>query len=489
MRRMSQAQRAALRKAHAERRGDTIAAGGHRGGFGLLAGSHLSESIIQRKEGDITPIKRIIKRKLPFELDEETKSKSKRHRPTPDPTPPLPPFPEEELVEIEREWHAVMEHNIDLALGVSSNNRDEEIAARWGVGTGRTVRNLAARLQERGSLARKKGSGAKGTVVDNTFYVECFGKKAIEWDYEFTHEDMANALKEETGVGSKSAVQRLMSKLEYKRRRRIIRPFLTPEHMGARLEWAKRWMKFRYNLSNTCVVWIDEKCFYAFKSRGTICYCPPGVDPTPDYALSKTQIPWVMFLGACAAPRMEHDFDGKIGLWHVGEEKTALRKSKFHERGDSYWANVNMDGDVFMRMIKELLIPAILNKCTWVDKILVQMDSAGGHRTNESLPELNRVGAACTPRIEFECQPYRSPDCNLWDLGIWNSTQSRVQKVKYDKNAKASMNQRIIDAVMTMWDEYPGEEKLGSIVLTLAAVHREIIAHLGGNSFAQPRKL
>jgi hypothetical protein len=162
-----------------------------------------------------------------------------------------------------------------------------------------------------------------------------------------------------------------------------------------------------------------------------------------------------MFFGAVAAPRWHLGFDGKIGLWHVGEEKVALKKSKFHDKGDVYWVNVNMDGDLFVNMVKTYLIPAVLSKCSWAKKIIIQLDSAGGHRVNSSVVELNQVGSSCQPPIEFRTQPCRSPDTNVLDLGTWKSMQSRVVEVKYDRFAEESINQRIINAVNDMWCQYP----------------------------------
>jgi hypothetical protein len=49
-----------------------------------------------------------------------------------------------------------------------------------------------------------------------------------------------------------------------------------------------------------------------------------------------------------------------------------------------------MDGDKFVEMCKDSLIPAIRGKLSWAKKVEVQMDSAGGHRVNESVNELNR---------------------------------------------------------------------------------------------------
>jgi len=118
----------------------------------------------------------------------------------------------------------------------------------------------------------------------------------------------------------------------------------------------------------------------------------------------------------------------------------------------------------------------------------VQIDSAGGHRINESIPELNKIGKNPGLQIEFVTQPCRSPDTNVLDLGLWNSMKSHVVEQKYMRNSPLSMNQRIINAVMEMWTEYDSEIITG-IFHTLKAVLVEIESCQGGNSFKQPRKI
>lgn len=402
----------------------------------------------------------------------------------PPPFQPLPP----DIEALERKWNAVLELRHLQDTGTSTNEAVDEIGERFNVGTGRNVRLLSDYVDKRGSLVRQVGSGAPRTVSNRKDILDFFEEKAKDFDYIFTFEVMANAIKEEFGHGSRTTVKRIMDHLEYTPKRRVIRPFLTEEHRLERLKWAREWSNFDFFDGETVVVHIDEKCFYAFSNRGRVAYMPPGVDPEPLYALSKTQIPWVMFLGAVAAPREEHDFDGKIGLWHVGEEKTAQRRSKFHDKGDVYYVNINMDGDVFMTMMEEEVIPAIIEKCSWAKKVIVQMDSAGGHRIGESLDYLNKIGKKSQPPIQFRTQPTRSPDTNVLDLGIWNSMKSRVPDVKYDRKATESMTQRIINAVDEMWEEYD-PSKLNNIFITLTAVLEEIKKNDGGNSFKQPHTI
>ena len=66
--------------------------------------------------------------------------------------------------------------------------------------------------------------------------------------------------------------------------------------------------------------------------------------------------------------------------------------------------------------------------------------------------------------------------------------KSPVVEQKYMSSSDLSMNQRIIDAVMEMWDSYE-PEILTSIFQILKAVLYEIEAAEGGNSFKQPRKM
>ena len=436
--------------------------------------------------------KRERKRKVVFDMAESLRNQSKKRRVS-DPEPHVKAVRAEvvpeELFDLERKWNCVRVYDVARATGEATHQFANEAGNYWmGVG-GRIVRKWSTRVAETGSLLRQPGSGAPTTVSERPDILEFFEEKAVEWEYEFTFEAMAEALKEKYEVGCTSTVKAIMDHLEWRKTRRVIRPFLTPEHMAERLHWATEWINFDYVGGETALVAIDESCFYGFESRGKVCYCPPGVDPEPLYALSKTQIPWCMFFGAVSPPRPEHGFDGKIGCWHVGQEKTALRTSKFHEKGEVYWVNINMDGDVFVTLCKEKLIPAIAAKCQWAAAVVVQLDSAGGHRIKSTLDILNEEGRKQTPPIQFRTQPTRSPDTNALDLGIWRSMKSRVTTVKYARHAEESTNQRIINAVTEMWMNYPGTEKLSAIFLTLTAIYAEIIAAKGGNSFKQPRKL
>jgi hypothetical protein len=393
---------------------------------------------------------------------------------------------EGQLDELEAQWLALKTYTERRSRETMSNKAIDELAEQLLGKSGRTLRNLADRADTRGSLRRKIGSGAPRTVF-NPEVIAFIETQAAEWAFEFSHEAMALVVKGEFGVGSKDTVQRILYECSWKRVKQHLRPFLTEAHMKARIEHAKAYQGFNYFTDRTVVVHIDEKWFYAFRNGRTL-YVPPGVEAPSLPALSKTQIPKVMYLCAVAAPRRSRGFDGKIGLWMVGEEYTALRKSRFHDKGDVYMVSRNMDGDFFSQMVEEKLIPAILEKCSWADNVRVQLDSAGGHRILEMIPRFNEMGKKTKVKIEFVTQPTRSPDCNILDLGIWNSLQSHVPTVRYGRSEDEPMEIRIQNEVENMWNLYPGYEKLEAIFHTLKAIHRCIIDNFGGNKFKPPRK-
>ena len=113
--------------------------------------------LLEVKEG---PRNRIKKRL--FESEEHLRDYSKRPRPNsseilPEPKPILPE--PEKLLELERKWHAVLEFQEFKILGICTNELANAIGEKYGVGNGRNVRFLAEKVEERGSLLRKEGSG------------------------------------------------------------------------------------------------------------------------------------------------------------------------------------------------------------------------------------------------------------------------------------------------------------------------------------------
>jgi hypothetical protein len=106
-------------------------------------------------------------------------------------------------------------------------------------------------------------------------------------------------------------------------------------------------------------VHIDEKWFYlTMKVRR---YIMAANETLPHRTVShKSHIEKVMFL--CAQARPRHDtaancqWDGKIGIWPVGDRVRAQRRSSKHKRGDWKWKNKNVDSEVYLEMMRDVVI-------------------------------------------------------------------------------------------------------------------------------------
>lgn len=185
--------------------------------------------------------------------------------------------------------------------------------------------------------------------------------------------------------------------------------------------------------------------------------------------------------------RPDLGFDGPLGLFVVGREAMAKRNSKFREKGEVYMKQENMDGELFREIVTEKIFPAIKKKLKRAKSVRLIFDRGGGHDITTSLPALNKIGAKMKPRVIVECQPANSPDCNIWDLGLLNSMKSRLPIVRYVSDAEKTIEDRIVDEVMKVWDMFPSD-KFHAIFETLKMVHRSIIQFKGGNEFMMPHK-
>lgn len=403
--------------------------------------------------------------------------------------PVVPRTPVKDLLQpAERKYRAIIAYREEKSANNNhlSNARTDELAKQYEIGTGRHLRAVSKLVGSR-SLNRKPGTGVQPFVSHRRDIIEFMESKAKEWNYEFNQRAMAAAVKEKFEVGSLKTVQKMMRVEEWTKSKIYIKPYLSDEHILARLQWAEQRKDFDFFSTEKVVVHIDEKYFYAFRD-GKIIYYPKDCEPPTTPALSKTQIPKVMFFGAVAPPNASKNFDGRIGLWLVSKPKVAKKNSKFHDRGDEFEVPAMMNGELFLRLCKEELIPAMEAKLKWAKRIEVQMDSAGGHKINTSVDELNSYCQSKSKwkKICFVTQPTRSPDLNVLDLGIWNSLQSNVQSVKYDKNADLQMHERITAEVMRMWDAYDGSTKLTKIFRTLTMIYNAVIKSEGRNDFKLP---
>lgn len=114
------------------------------------------------------------------------------------------------------------------------------------------------------------------------------------------------------------------------------------------------------------VVHVDEKLFNLYKSATR--YYLAANEPLPYRSTpNKRYIGKVMFLAAVARPRYDYHkkryFDGRVGIWSIAEVVPAKRTSANRPKGTPVIQNISMTREVYVRMLKEQVFPAIRAHC------------------------------------------------------------------------------------------------------------------------------
>ncbi|ETP21394.1 hypothetical protein F441_05085 [Phytophthora nicotianae CJ01A1] len=169
-----------------------------------------------------------------------------------------------------------------------------------------------------------------------------------------------------------------------------VKPSLTATHKLQRLTWALAQVHrpigcclYRFDAMYN-VVHIDEKWFNMYKASSRY-YLTADEEMPYRTCPNKRYVGKVMFLAAVARPRYDFSrktlFDGKIGIWPIVERARAKRTSKNRAAGTPITKNINMSREVYVRMLREKVFPAIRQKWPGSRKaiIRVQQDNAGPH--------------------------------------------------------------------------------------------------------------
>jgi len=250
--------------------------------------------------------------------------------------------------------------------------------------------------------------------------------------------------------------------------RKGTRPKLSEKNQEARAEWAKDHLEDDWELQ----IDIDEKLFYAWSSAGTL-KIPPEHEKPKSELMSKRFIPKVMMLAAVGKPCEKHKWDGKLGIWEVGVMREALRGDSRTglKRGDMIFESGTLDHEGWVKMLLELVFPAIRTKLPRAKVVKLQFDNAGPHKTHSEVdPRLAAAMSKGKPRIVFVEQIAQSPCTNLCDLGFFRSIDSRLPKLRSFSLLE------LISQIKDAFAEYPSA-KLSSLVIMKARVTRCIADH------------
>jgi hypothetical protein len=233
-------------------------------------------------------------------------------------------------------------------------------------------------------------------------------------------------------------------------------------------------------------VHIDEKWFHMCQDGEGYLLCLDE-EPPERHVKHKGYIGKVMFLCAQARPRWNPhtntQWDGKIGIWPIGNYTTAKRNSKHRPAGTTEWENHNVDHELYRDMMVDLVFTEIMNKWPvgqWNNpsfRIRIQQDGAGGHTKFDDVylsQALEDLGLA--DKISIYTQPPNSPDLNILDLGLFNALQCAY----YDHAPRNEVE--LITMVEQTYGDYP-HEQINRLFITLQTVFNSILANNGCNQY------
>lgn len=109
----------------------------------------------------------------------------------------------------------------------------------------------------------------------------------------------------------------------------------------------------------------------------------------------------------------------------------------------------------------------------------MQQDNAGPHVAEDN-PAIGAAGLEEGWTIEMSCQPARSPDMNVLDLGLFNA----IQSVQYKRPSHKLED--LVTAVQDAFESIPSST-IDKCFITLQKVLQCVIADNGGNSYKLPR--
>ena len=311
-----------------------------------------------------------------------------------------------------------------------------------------------------------------------------------------------------TGI-PKSTVQRYFEKLQYQRRLSWLKPTLTLANQMKRLDYVlnkivsnevstaaveTRNKKRGDNIVATPtyvfqsmdgVIFIDEAWFYLRQNKQWT-RVKKGEEPFEPLSVKhKSHIPKIMFLCAVARPNADHNFNGLVGYWRVTQPRTALRKSKNHDKDEVYQEDCSVTAEWYKDcMTKDGgIMDCARKKMPWLKNRVFTMihDNASPHTGKGNDAYFASAGVYNRYRCKVECQPSNSPDLNILDLGLFRSLKARVDGAK---NYRGDLNDMVkfIESEWLAYDVVTCER----VWACLFANYRGVLANGGSNVYERP---
>ncbi|OWY98043.1 LOW QUALITY PROTEIN: hypothetical protein PHMEG_00031292 [Phytophthora megakarya] len=221
-----------------------------------------------------------------------------------------------------------------------------------------------------------------------------------------------------------------------------VKPTLTPAHNTKCLQWALAYIGIP-------LVHVDEERLHFYKETTTY-YFTAAEQLSYSCCPNKKYIGKVMFVGSggktpLRISRNQH-FDGKLGIWLIVEQKEAVRTSISRPKGTVINKSVSMTRKLYRKFLIDMvslkselsyqlhisylnIIKCLIFILEYVQgsTVFVQQDNAGPH-VLENDDEMEEVVKLEVWNIKMRCQPPRSPDVNMLDLGYFSSNKALQYK-------------------------------------------------------------
>ena len=259
-----------------------------------------------------------------------------------------------------------------------------------------------------------------------------------------------------------------------------MRPKLKQEHKAARKIFATSMLENRFHLHFD----IDEKLFFTHTANGFVWTLPNHM--TEDemrriketHVESKRHITKVMVVTAVGRPIHDGDFhfSGKLFMARCSVPVTAKQDSVHHKKGDRYDKDVNVNGTLYVHLIKQLLARiTVLFGTQYPDAIItIQHDGAGPHRSVWAEQMVTKLGELNHPMVVFIRQNAMSPEQNANDLAVYRHMGSVVAEFDYRTATE------LMDAIISAWRRIP-EALLDRVFAMKCMVFKAIVCADGGS--------
>lgn len=367
------------------------------------------------------------------------------------------------------------------------------------------------RMMHDGTFRRRTGSGAEPSVADECG-VAAMEEVARAANFRGSLRSIAKTLRNEHDMQvSHTTVLRALKKEGWTYSKKRVVPRLTEEQMRRRAAFAVERLREVQEIkamnakgNYVVVAHLDEKQFYLYTVNQTT-FSPAG-EHVYHQVQSKTQIPKVMFIGTVATPIVDKEkginFDGRVCFHPIVKISHYQSNTKNASSGDPYYETVNVDKAWFRKYVLYTVVPTLRSKCSFSSRIILQFDGAGGHGCNSkdasetfcaSLQQVVNKDSKQIP-ITIRVQPPNSPDCNVLDLGLWNSLARALDRLSLELESTASRQStmRIVFRCVKMWhcsEAWDAFEKISKTFDYLfSCIYDHIKQHRGSNRNELPHR-